>query len=97
MGKEMDSNGLFAVKRLLPAQFSPTPPTSLLRERYLLQAPRRSRRDVSGSLKKPVLSLTTFGFSEILRELKSQFLSNRRRNWTKPLLKTLSLSPLESH
>lgn len=72
MGEEMDSNGFFAVKRLLPAQFSPLLLAELVKERSFLQAPRRSGLGVPASLRKPMHSLTTFRFSEILQVLKSQ-------------------------
>lgn len=71
MGEEMDSNGFFAVKGLLPAQFSPSYQPSLLKARSLLQAPRRSGLDVPASLRKPVLSLLqTFGSQKSSRSWK---------------------------
>lgn len=85
-----------AVKRLLPAQCPPS--YQLVEGEEPSSSTQTLREGCSGQPEEAgALSLATFGFSEILQELKSQFLSNRRRNWDKALPNTLSLPQLESH
>lgn len=90
MGEEMDSNGFFAVKGLLPAQFSPLLPAELVKGEVPSSSTQALRAGCSGQPEEAsALSLTTFWFSEILQELKSQTASylTREETGTKPFHK----------